>query len=46
VLDLGDVRESARVRLNGREAGALIANPFRLSVGAYLKPGENTTRSR
>ncbi len=42
LLDLGDVRESARVRLNGRDLGALIAIPFRLPVGAYLQAGENT----
>jgi hypothetical protein len=42
LLDLGDVRESARVRLNGQEAGALVAIPFRTRVGAYLKAGENT----
>jgi len=42
LLDLGDVRESAQVRLNGRDAGTLIALPFRIHVGAYLKPGENT----
>lgn len=42
VLDLGDVRESARVRLNGKDAGKLIAVPFRICVGAYLKSGENT----
>jgi hypothetical protein len=41
LLDLGDVRESARVRLNGQDAGALIAIPFRTRVGAYLKEGEN-----
>lgn len=42
LLDLGDVRESARVRLNGQDAGALVALPFRLRVGAWLKPGDNT----
>ena len=42
LLDLGDVRESARVRLNGRALGTLIALPFRLPVGAHLKAGENT----
>lgn len=42
LLDLGDVRESARVRLNGRDAGALIAIPFRTPVGALLKHGQNT----
>ena len=42
VLDLGDVRESARVKLNGKDAGALIALPFRMRVGTFLKPDENT----
>ena len=42
LLDLGDVRESARVRLNGKEVGGLIAIPFRTRVGEYLKTGENT----
>ncbi|MBN1347455.1 MAG: glycoside hydrolase family 2 [Phycisphaerae bacterium] len=42
LLDLGDVRESARVRINGQDAGALIALPFRLSAGRYVKPGPNT----
>lgn len=41
LLDLGDVRESARVRLNGHNAGELIAIPFRTRVGAYLREGEN-----
>ena len=31
VLDLGDVRESARVRINGQEAGVAWAAPFRLA---------------
>ena len=42
LLDLGDVRESARVRLNGQEITALIAIPFRTRVGAHLKAGVNT----
>ncbi|MDR2919638.1 MAG: glycosyl hydrolase family 2 [Tannerella sp.] len=41
ILDLGDVRESARVRINGEEAGICWAVPFRLSVGKYLKEGIN-----
>ena len=41
LLDLGDVRESARIRLNGKDAGALIALPFRTRVGEWLQPGEN-----
>jgi hypothetical protein len=31
-LDLGDVRQSARVRLNGRDYGTLIIPPFRVAV--------------
>jgi hypothetical protein len=42
LLDLGDVRESARVRLNGKDVGTLIAMPFRAPVGSHLKAGENT----
>ena len=42
LLDLGDVRESARVRLNGKDVGTLIAIPFRMPVGSHLKTGENT----
>ncbi|MDO4163754.1 MAG: glycosyl hydrolase [Bacteroides sp.] len=41
-LDLGDVRESARVRINGKEVTTLWAVPYRCLIGAYLQPGENT----
>ena len=40
-LDLGDVRESARVWVNGRSAGAVVAHPFRVDVSDLLKPGVN-----
>ncbi|MBN2316820.1 MAG: hypothetical protein JXM79_23025 [Sedimentisphaerales bacterium] len=42
VLDLGDVRESARVKINGADAGALFALPMRARVGQFLKKGPNT----
>ncbi len=42
ILDLGDVRESARIRLNGEDAGLVWAVPYRIEVGQYLKPGKNT----
>ncbi len=42
VLDLGDVRESARVRINGKKAAALFAIPMRTRVGQYLNKGINT----
>ena len=41
LLSLGDVRESARIRLNGKEIGTLWALPYRCHVGQYLHPGEN-----
>ena len=41
-LDLGDVRESARVKLNGKNVGILYAVPFETLIGSFLKNGENT----
>lgn len=41
MLDLGDVRESARVRINGKEVGCAWSVPFTLRVGEFLQPGEN-----
>lgn len=41
LLSLGDVRESARVRVNGREVTTLWSVPYITSVGNYLRPGEN-----
>jgi hypothetical protein len=40
-LDLGDVRESARVRVNGQDAGFAFAHPFHADVSEWLKPGAN-----
>lgn len=42
LLDLGDLRESAVVRVNGKEAGKVWSVPFTLEIGQYLTPGENT----
>jgi hypothetical protein len=41
ILDLGDVRQSARVRVNGKDYGTLIVPPFRVVVD-NLKPTGNT----
>ncbi len=41
MLDLGEVRESARVKVNGQDAGTAWSIPFRLRVGQFLKPGKN-----
>lgn len=41
VLDLGDVRESAHVFVNGKDAGTAFSVPFKSRIGQYLKPGKN-----
>jgi len=41
VIDLGDVRESARLIINGQKAGVLYSVPFSAKIGQYLKPGKN-----
>jgi hypothetical protein len=43
-LDLGDVRDLARVYVNGREAAVLWGRPFRCEIGALLKKGVNELR--
>jgi len=42
-LDLGQVRESARVRVNGQDCGTLWSLPFHLDLDqTALHPGQNT----
>ncbi len=41
LLDLGDVRESARIVLNGQEIAILFAVPFRYDITPYVKKGRN-----
>ncbi|MCL5744371.1 MAG: hypothetical protein M1541_10670, partial [Acidobacteria bacterium] len=41
-LDLGEVRYSARVRLNGRDLGARAWRPFRWDITDAIRPGPNT----
>ena len=43
-IDLGDVRESARVYINGKLIGCAWAVPFVLDCGNALKKGKNTLR--
>ena len=40
-LCLGDVRESAAVRVNGQPAGTLFSVPFATNIGGLLRDGEN-----
>ncbi len=42
LLQLGKVRESARVWINGQDAGILWSIPYQLRIGKYLKAGANT----
>jgi hypothetical protein len=40
-LDLGNVRELAEVKVNGKSCGVTWSPPFRVDVTAAVKPGEN-----
>ena len=40
ILSLGQVAQSARVRLNGQEEGVLVETPFRVAVDG-LRPTDN-----
>lgn len=40
-IDLGDVRELAEVRVNGKSLGVVWAPPFRADVTDAVKPGAN-----
>jgi hypothetical protein len=41
ILDLGVVKEVAVIRINGKEAGVLWKEPYRIDIAAYVKAGEN-----
>ena len=43
-LDLGDVRDFARVFVNGHEVAALWAEPYRCDIVPYAKQGVNEIR--
>ena len=40
-LDLGDVKELAEVRLNGKDLGILWARPFRVDITDAMRPENN-----
>lgn len=46
ILDLGKVATSARVTVNGKDAGTRLAPPYRFDVASLLKPGENKVEVR
>jgi hypothetical protein len=41
-IDLGDVKNIAEVKVNGKSLGIVWKKPFRLDVTSALKPGSNT----
>ncbi|HEU4554550.1 MAG TPA: glycosyl hydrolase [Chitinophaga sp.] len=41
LLELGDVRESACITINGHRPDTLWALPFSARIGKYLQPGKN-----
>ena len=45
-LDLGRVSSVAEVQVNGRDAGTLVWEPYRLDITELLHPGENRLRIR
>jgi hypothetical protein len=44
VLRLGDVRESAHIWVNGKDAGILWSLPYEVRIGRFLRRGENTLK--
>lgn len=45
-LDLGGVRETAEVLLNGQHVGALWKRPYKIDVTDYVRAGRNTLEVR
>lgn len=41
VLDLGDVRETASIKINGKEVATLFAVPYRVDITQYVRKGKN-----
>lgn len=41
MLDLGDVRELAEVKVNGKSCGIVWTPPFRVDISSAVKPGAN-----
>lgn len=46
VLDLGQVKEIAEVRLNGKDVGILWKAPFRIDITSFAKVGNNELEVR
>lgn len=46
MLDLGRVGDIAEVRVNGQPAGAAWKAPYRVDIGALIRPGQNRLEVR
>lgn len=44
LLHLGQVNESARIWINGKDAGVLWSIPYQMRIGQFLKKGRNTIK--
>ncbi len=44
VLDLGEIRETARVYVNSKERCTLWRSPYKSDISGWLKPGKNILR--
>lgn len=44
VIDLGDVKDAADVKVNGVDAGQLVTQPFSLDIRSLLHSGDNVLR--
>jgi hypothetical protein len=44
LLQLDKLHESARLIVNGKDAGLIWSLPYEMTIGKYLKPGINTIR--
>jgi hypothetical protein len=41
ILDLGDVREVAEVKVNGKPVATLLLRPYQTDITSFVQPGEN-----
>ena len=44
VLSLGEIRESARIWINGTEVGYVWSIPYEIDISRYVQSGQNTIR--
>jgi len=42
LISISEINESAKIIVNGKEAGIIWSLPYQLNIGKFLKQGENT----